>query len=172
MAGQKQQIAKRNTGAVPIGLKKRGARPSTGGKTSRKSIGTPKASKRKNAAAQGWCLPSKIGAESTIPLQQDVFLNNCADMSCDRRRCHAQGAPLQTRHRRSPRNPSLPALNRPATSETPILPPREFSKSPLRRVTASLTQILGSRNRSVPPPCRRRLPALAKPSHTSAPRSR
>lgn len=62
MAAQKQQTAKRTTGAVPLGLKKKGARPSIGGKTSRKSLGTPKASKRKSAAAQGWCRPSKIKA--------------------------------------------------------------------------------------------------------------
>lgn len=52
MAGQKQQTAKRTTGAVPIGHKKKGTAPFTGGKTSRKSMGTPKASRRKSGAAQ------------------------------------------------------------------------------------------------------------------------
>lgn len=52
MAGQKQQTAKRTTGAVPIGHKKKGTAPLTGGKTSRKSMGTPKASRRKSGAAQ------------------------------------------------------------------------------------------------------------------------
>lgn len=67
MAGQKQQTAKRTTGAVPLGLKKKGARPSIGGKTSRKTIEIPKASGRKSGAARGWCLPptQKHTAEST-----------------------------------------------------------------------------------------------------------
>lgn len=52
MAGQKQQTAKRTTGAIPLGLNKKSGRPSTGGKTSRKTIGTPKASKAKSGAAR------------------------------------------------------------------------------------------------------------------------
>lgn len=52
MAGQKQQTAKRTTNAVPLGLSKKGGRPSTGGKTSRKTIGTPKTPRQKSGAAQ------------------------------------------------------------------------------------------------------------------------
>lgn len=124
MAGQKQQTAKRTTGAVPIGHKKKGTAPLTGGKTSRKSMGTPKASRRKSGAAQGWCLLPKIEAGLTITPQRADFRINCADTPLCRRRRDPQGSPLQTRYGCSQRNPPLPALNRPPTSETPILPPR------------------------------------------------
>lgn len=171
MAGQKQQTAKRTTGAVPIGLKKKGGRPSIGGKTSRKTLGTPKASRRKSGAVQGGCLTPKVTAQPTIVLQQAVIPENRADSPYNRRRCLPQGSPLQTRHRCSSRNPPLPALNRPATPETPILPPRKFSITPVQR-DRPINGELGSRNRALPASRRRRLPALAEPSHTSAPRSR
>ena len=53
MAGQKQQTAKRTTGAIPLGMRKKGGGPSAGPKTSRKSIGTPKAARRKAGVPQG-----------------------------------------------------------------------------------------------------------------------
>lgn len=53
MAGTKQQTAKRTGTAHPIGQKKAPGRPSTGGKTSRKSIGTPKKRRQSGRAANG-----------------------------------------------------------------------------------------------------------------------
>lgn len=169
MAGQKQQIARRTTGAVPIGLKKKAGRPSTGGKTSRKTIGTPKASRRKGGAAQGWCLPPKIKAESTILLQQALIPNalTCpvTDEDATRKaRRYRPGTVALREIRRYQRSTDLLLLKLPFS--------RLVSSSYRCPCNLPIDAEVGSRDRSLPPPRRRPLPALAKPSHTSAAGSR